>query len=181
MLFLVNYRRFCRFLSVGASKNEVFDFFMRKFGFLRWFCVKTHVTTDSLWAETPHRAPKCCFWSIIGIFGHFLSTGGSETENFKFFLQNMKSSGDYVSENMLQNNFLGESFFPYLGLPQKIPPHLILVLVLVLIKDDLFINRMLTQNASVYPGFFLMPAFTSWHRKTHAVLASSLTSTQVWS
>ena len=59
---------------------------------------------------------KCSFWSIISIFGHFLSTGGSETENFKFFLQNMKSSGDFVSENMLQNNFLGESFFPYLGL-----------------------------------------------------------------
>ena len=59
---------------------------------------------------------KCSFWSIISIFGHFLSTGGSETENFKFFLQNMKSSGDFVSENMLQSNFLGESFFPYLGL-----------------------------------------------------------------
>ena len=29
------------------------------------------------------------------------------------------------------------------------------VLVLVLIKDDLFIKRMLTQKASVYPGFFL--------------------------
>ena len=47
---------------------------------------------------------KCSFWSIIGIFGHFLSTGRSETENFKFFLQNMKSSGDFVSENMLQNS-----------------------------------------------------------------------------
>ena len=31
----------------------------------------------------------------------------------------------------------------------------VLVLVLVLIKDDLFIKRMLTQKASVYPGFFL--------------------------
>ena len=55
---------------------------------------------------------KCSFWSIISIFGHFLSTGGSETENFNFFLQNMKSSGDFVSENMSQSNFLGESFFP---------------------------------------------------------------------
>ena len=75
---------------------------------------------------------KCSFWSIKGIFGHFLSTGGSETENFKFFLQNMKSSGDFVSENMLQSNFLGESFFPYLGLPK----------------------------ASVYPGFNLMSVVT---------------------
>ena len=59
---------------------------------------------------------KCSFWSIISTFGHFLSIGESETENFKFFLQNMKSLGDFVSENMSQNNFLGESFFPYLGL-----------------------------------------------------------------
>ena len=36
-----------------------------------------------------------------------------------------------------------------------------LVLVLVLIKDDLFIKRMLTQKASVYAGFFLMSEFTS--------------------
>ena len=35
-----------------------------------------------------------------------------------------------------------------------------LVLVLVLIKDDLFIKRMLTQKASVYPGFFLMSEVT---------------------
>ena len=33
--------------------------------------------------------------------------------------------------------------------------------VLVLIKDDLFIKRMLTQKASVYPGFFLTSEFTS--------------------
>ena len=64
---------------------------------------------------------KCSFWSIISIFGHFLSTGGSETEHFNFFLQNVKSLGDFVSENMLQNNFLGESFFPYLGLPTCSP------------------------------------------------------------
>ena len=32
----------------------------------------------------------------------------------------------------------------------------VLVLVLVLIKDDLFIKRILTQKASVYPGFILM-------------------------
>ena len=38
---------------------------------------------------------------------------------------------------------------------------LVLVLVLVLIKDDLFIKRMLTQKASVYPGFFLTSEFTS--------------------
>ena len=31
-----------------------------------------------------------------------------------------------------------------------------LVLVLVLIKDHLFIKRMLTQKASVYPGFNLV-------------------------
>ena len=36
-----------------------------------------------------------------------------------------------------------------------------LVLVLVLIKDDLFIKRMLTQKASVFPGFFLTSEFTS--------------------
>ena len=35
------------------------------------------------------------------------------------------------------------------------------LLVLVLIKDDLFIKRMLTQKASVYPGFFLTSEFTS--------------------
>ena len=35
------------------------------------------------------------------------------------------------------------------------------VLVLVLIKDDFFIKRMLTQKASIYPGFILMPVFTS--------------------
>ena len=32
----------------------------------------------------------------------------------------------------------------------------VLVLVLVLKKDDLFIKRMLTQKASVYPGFNLV-------------------------
>ena len=37
---------------------------------------------------------------------------------------------------------------------------LVLVLVLVLIKDDLFIKRMLTQKASVYPGFILMSVVT---------------------
>ena len=37
----------------------------------------------------------------------------------------------------------------------------ILVLVLVLIKDDFFIKRMFTQKASVYPGFILMSVFTS--------------------
>ena len=36
-----------------------------------------------------------------------------------------------------------------------------LVLVLVLIKDDLFIKRMLNQKASGYPGIFLMPVFTN--------------------
>ena len=35
-----------------------------------------------------------------------------------------------------------------------------LVLVLVLIKDDFFIKRMLTQKASVYPGFILMSVVT---------------------
>ena len=38
---------------------------------------------------------------------------------------------------------------------------IILVLVLVLIKDDLFIKRILTQKASVYPDFFLTSEFTS--------------------
>ena len=37
----------------------------------------------------------------------------------------------------------------------------VLVLVLVLIKDDFFIKRMLTQKASVYPGFIFMSVFTS--------------------
>ena len=40
------------------------------------------------------------------------------------------------------------------------PPYeyssLVLVLVLVLIKDHLFIKRMLALRASVYPGFNLM-------------------------
>ena len=36
-----------------------------------------------------------------------------------------------------------------------------LVLVLVLIKDHFFIKRMLTQKASIYPGFILMPVATS--------------------
>ena len=35
--------------------------------------------------------------------------------------------------------------------------------------------------ASVHPGFILMSVVTIWHRKTHAVFASSVTSTQVWS
>ena len=39
--------------------------------------------------------------------------------------------------------------------------NLMIVLVLVLIKDDLFIKRMLTQKAFVYPGFFLISEFTS--------------------
>ena len=34
------------------------------------------------------------------------------------------------------------------------------LLVLVLIKDHLFIKRMLTQKASVYPGFILMSVVT---------------------
>ena len=33
---------------------------------------------------------------------------------------------------------------------------LVLVLVLVLIKDGVFIKRILTQKAFVYPGFILM-------------------------
>ncbi len=37
----------------------------------------------------------------------------------------------------------------------------ILVLVLVLIKDHFTIKRMLTQKASVYPGFILMSVFTT--------------------
>ena len=36
----------------------------------------------------------------------------------------------------------------------------VLVLVIVLIKDHLFIKRMLTQKASVYPGFILMSVVT---------------------
>ena len=35
------------------------------------------------------------------------------------------------------------------------------VLVLGLIKDPFTIKRMLTQKASVYPGFILMSVFTS--------------------
>ena len=35
-------------------------------------------------------------------------------------------------------------------------PSLVLVLFLVLIKDYFIIKRMLTQKASVYPGFILM-------------------------
>ena len=40
----------------------------------------------------------------------------------------------------------------------KIQPFL--VLVLVRIKDHHFIKRILTQKASVYPGFFLMSEVT---------------------
>ena len=54
------------------------------------------------------------------------------------------------------------------------------VLVLVLIRDALNHQKDAHPKASVYPGCFLMPVFTSSHRKTHAVFASSVTSTQVW-
>ena len=37
----------------------------------------------------------------------------------------------------------------------------LVVLVLVLIKDYFIIKRMLTQKASVYPGFILMSVITS--------------------
>ena len=39
--------------------------------------------------------------------------------------------------------------------PPKNSGILVLVLGLVLIKNNLFIKRMLTQKAFVYPGFFL--------------------------
>ena len=38
---------------------------------------------------------------------------------------------------------------------------LLVLLVLVLIKDGFFIKKMLTQKASVYPGFNLMCLFIS--------------------
>ena len=57
----------------------------------------------------------------------------------------------------------------------------VLFLILFLSRAISTIKRILTQKAFVYPGFFLTSEFTSWHRKTHATFASSLTSTQVWS
>ena len=105
---------FCHFLSVGASKTEIFDFLMRNFNFWGDFVSKNMTQQTPCGPKHHIERQKCCFWSIISVFGHFLSIGESETDNFKFSLQNMKSLGDFVSENMLQNNFLGESFFFFL-------------------------------------------------------------------
>ena len=51
----------------------------------------------------------------------------------------------------------GQRIVKYLLKSMMVTLFLVLVLVvLVLIKDDLFIKRMLAQKASVYPGFILM-------------------------
>ena len=58
---------------------------------------------------------------------------------------------------------------------------LVLVLVLVLIKDHPTIKRMLTTRHPYTRDRFLHHSLKKWHRKPHAAFASSLTSTQVWS
>ena len=63
------------------------------------------------------------------------------------------------------------------------PGYILMSLFFVLCS---YLGRSLDQAdachmASVHLGFILMSGVIIWHRKTHAVFASSLTSTQVWS
>ena len=95
---------FCHFLSAGASKT---DFFMRNFNF--WGDIVSKNMTQQTPCGPKHHIErqKCCFWSIISIFGHFLFVGASKTETFDFFMRKFCFWSDFVPKNMTEQTPCG--------------------------------------------------------------------------